>query len=169
MNKLYEKELSDLKYKMIKAEKFAKKLPLFSDKIIRDKITGDNNFVDFGETYKNLHCRWGIGRGLYETGTNRTLTNYGDKHYKKHLFNIYINTLSIYDSHEQFGLNEIVENVDVFYYDCLNSTFYATDDQIEALLDALCEWKDKACKKVKEFNKKKEIEDLKTKLEKLTA
>ena len=168
MNKEYKKELANLKARMVQAEKFAAKLPLFSKEILQGKYTEEHDHVSFGNRYKELYLDWGIGRGLFEEGTNRSLTNYRGGYYKKYLFHIYINTLCIYDSHEKFDLNEIVNKTDVFYYDTINSTFYATDEQIEGLLDALCVWKIKACEQIKEYNKTVEIKELKGKLAKLT-
>ena len=167
-NEKYKKELADLKYKMEKAERFAERLPMFSEKILQDKISGDSHWINFGEKYKDLYCAWGINRGLYEQGTNRTVTNYYGEPYKEYLFNIYINTLSQYDSHEKFGLNEIEENTLLFFYDKCNSTFYATDNQIEGVLNALCAWYEKAKIQIVEHNKQKEIEELKARLNNLT-
>ena len=168
MNDEYKKELADLRYKMQKAEGFAKKLPIFSEEILKRKLSEDESWIKFGDRYKGLYCAWGINRGLYEQGTNREATNYKGKPYKEYLFSIYINTLSQYNSHESFDLGEIQENTPLFFYDCLNSTFYATDDQIEGLLDALCEWYENAKKKIVEHNKKEKIAKLKADLVKLT-
>ena len=113
MNEQYEEELETLKDKMLKAEKFAERVPCFSKEILSGKITGEEEWIKFGNYYKNLHCAWGINRGLYEQGTSRSLTNYRGKNYKEHLFNIYINTLTVYDSHEKYGLNEIKDKIDL--------------------------------------------------------
>ena len=165
----YKKELADLKYKMQKAEEFSVKLPVFSKEILERKLSGDEPWIKFTEIYKSLCLTWGVNRGIYETGSKRTVSNYyTDKPYKEYLFNIYVNTLSVYGSHEKFGLSDIQKETPVFFYDCSNSTFYATDDQINGLLEALNSWHEKASKQVIEFNKRKEIEALKEKLEKLT-
>ena len=168
MNEEYEKELAYLKYKMEKAEKFAKKLPIFSDQILRNKNTEDEQSIHFGDRYKGLYLGWGIRRSLFETGTNRTVTNYPGDSYKEYLFHIYINTLSQYNSHEHFGLDDICESIPLFFYDKLNSTFYATDEQIETLLDSLLEWRKQADKKLVEHNRQEKIKQLKSDLEKLT-
>jgi hypothetical protein len=77
------------------------------------------------------------------------------------LFNLHINTLTLYDSYEDFGLGEILNEIEIFYYDRISSTLYATDEQIEGLN----EWYMKAISKVKEFNLNKEKEELKKRLE----
>lgn len=165
----YKKELEDLEKQMINAEKFAEKLPIFSSDILCGKLQSDANYIKLGSTYKTVYFGWGIKRGLYKTGTNRTVTNYKNDNYEEFLFNIYINTLSMYDSHENLGLDEICKNTPVFFYDCLNSTFYATDDQIVDLLEALVTWYDNAIKQIGPLNKKKQIAELKAKLDKLES
>jgi len=164
----YNEELKLLKAKMLKAEEFSKKLPLFSTKIINEKLTADMNWIQFGNYYKTLSCGWGINRGLYTKGTNRDVTNYvSDDHYSAHLFSIYINTLSIYDSHNKYGLESIKDNITLFYYDALNSTFYVADEHIEALLDALVEWEGAACIKAAEDGKQAKIYALQNKINQL--
>lgn len=167
MIEVYKEELKVLKYKMQKAEKFSKKLPIFSETILDRKLSGDEPWIQFGDGYKNLHCNWGINRGLFESGTNREVTNYSGKPYKEYLFCVYINTLTLYNSHEKFGLEKIQEGIPLFFYDIWNSTFYATDSQIEALLDALCAWYDNTKKQVIEHNKQEQIKELQKKLDKL--
>jgi hypothetical protein len=167
MNEEYEKELSDLKYKMQKAESFAEKLPIFSNEILSRKLSSDASYIRFSERYKAMPLTWGLNRGLFETGTKRTVTNYNGDSYKEYLFSIYINTLSMYDSHENFGLYEIKDKVPIFFLDGLNSTFYATDDQVEGLLDALLAWYERAIKQIVEHNKEQEILKLTEKLERL--
>ncbi len=43
-----------------------------------------------------------------------------------------------------FNLYESLEGVDIFFTDTSNTTFYVTDENIEAFLDALSEWHAKA-------------------------
>jgi len=167
MNEIYTKELEDLKEKMLKAEAFAKKLPIFADIILREKLTEDNNNMKFGYKYKDLHLAWGINRNIYASGSNIQPTNYKGKEFRGKLFCIYINTLSIYDSHEKFGLNEVKDSTDVFHYDQSNSTFYVTDEQIEGLLETLVTWKKKAITELELFNKAAKIKELSEQLEKL--
>ena len=160
MREEYEKELKDLTYKMEKAEAFAKELPLFSKEILYDKLQSDALWIKFGSKYKGVYFDWGINRVAYETGTIRTVTNYRGDAYKASLFCIYVNTLSMYDSHEEFGLGEICDKVPLFFYDKLNTTFYATDSQIEELLNALADWHSNAIEELKAHNKAAKIEKL---------
>jgi hypothetical protein len=170
MLKEYEEDLKALKHKMIAAEKFAKELPLFAKKILADKINGDANWIKFGEHYKTMHFAWGIKRGFYSTGGNRTVTNYpAEDGYNEHLFCIYINTLTIYDSHENYGLHDIEKQTKLFFYDKCNSTFYVTDEHIESLLDNLVAWKDKAIALAREDSKQGKIDKLQAQIDKLKS
>lgn len=145
MRKEYENELSELRKRMEGAETFATTLPHFEGTIISNKYDGTEDYIRFGEKYDGMPFPWGISRGRYRDGTGRMLLNYGESsNYDEYLFSLYINTLVLYDSHNEYGLEKIADDVDVFYYDNLNSTFYATDDQIMPLLDSLSEWYQKA-------------------------
>lgn len=167
MIKQYENEIKELKEKMILAEKFAKVVPIFSENILDNKLSGNEQWHKFGDFYKKVYFPWGVNRGLYKSGTNRNVTNYDGGEYNEYLFNVYINTLSMYDSHNKHDLEKICDSVDVFFYDKCNSTFYVTDENIESLLDELCEWYEKAREKQAELNNKNEIIKLQQKLDKL--
>jgi len=165
----YKKELKEIKISMKKAEAFAKRLPLFSKTILDEKLSGEESYMSFGDTYKNMYIALHIQRGLYEHNSLRNVTNYDNGHYKEYLFCIYINTFNIYNSHEEHGLGEVKDKVDLFFYDKLNTTFYVNDDNIEKLLDALCLWRDKALKKRKIDLKADKITDLKKQLKELES
>ena len=51
----YLKELKQLKIKMIEAEKFAEKIPVFAGQILDYKYTGNENWIKFGEKYKDTY------------------------------------------------------------------------------------------------------------------
>lgn len=145
MRKEYEDELLKIRDRMDAAENFAEKLPHFEELIIANKYDGTEEHINFGGRYNGMPYPWGISRGRYRDGTDRMLWNYEEtSNYDEYLFSLYINTLSLYDSHSKYGLAKIADDVDVFFYDDLNSTFYATDDQIMPLLDSLSEWYQKA-------------------------
>ena len=139
MNTLYENELEALRQKMIKAEYFANVVPIFADKIIKDKITGEEEWVRFDDIYKNLYLKWGINRGLFRSNSSRSISNYPKKH-NCYLWCIYINTCDLYDSHEKYDLFLIPEKTPVFFYDYNNTTFYCQDSEIEGLLECLNDW-----------------------------
>ena len=133
-NEEYLKELEVLKKAMIRAEEFAEELPVFKDVIINRKL--DSNFVGrISDKYKSLYLSWGINRYFYKDDKN--ITNYsGDANL--YLFNIYINTLSLYDSHEKYGLQDL--DIKCFFFDKTNTTFYIEEENIEEALEILNEW-----------------------------
>lgn len=162
----YEKELKELRERMYQAEAFAEKVPYFADIILSNKYTMYDEWIQFTQTYKGMSFPWGINRSHFSSGSNRAITNYPEPH-NIYLWNVYINTLTLYDDHEKFGLYDIVNDVDVFFLDESNSTFYATDEQIIPLLDRLVEWYNDALSNIKEHRNKKRVEELKRELAKL--
>ena len=162
----YEKELEELKARMLAAEEFSIALPIFKEDIIERKLTASDEIIRFNSWFKGFYFAWDISRSHYEKGANREVTNYHKPH-DIHLFSLYINSLSIYDSHEEYGLDELHEKVDVFFYDKLNSTFYATDEQIEPLLEALVVWKEQAVVLNKADSRQGKIDSLQEQIDQL--
>lgn len=143
-----------------KVVEFSKKIPLFEKRIIDNNIVEDDS-VWFGDSYKDLYLSWGINRWKC---SQKNMTNYeGD--FEGYLFVIYVNTLSLYDSHNKYDLHELSKLA--YYYDAVNSTFYVEDEKIELFLDSLNEWYLKARDKAHDDSKIKEIEKLKQKLQEL--
>lgn len=150
MRKEYKKELEKIKIKMKQAEEFAIKLPIFEKQIISNKYTGNENYLKFGNSYKKFYTSWGINRGLFSSDSQRTITNYkGD--YTEYLWSIYVNCYSLFNNNHKFGLEEVVKETELFFFDKLNSNFYATDEQITDLLENLNDWYIKAMKENKVF------------------
>lgn len=164
----YEKELKELREKMIRAEKFAEKIPYFRDFIITNKIDGTEGSVFFTTHYKKISFNWGLFRERYVSGTDRYIINYPDKH-DKYLFSVYLNPLTLYGVHECFGLERVLEESTVFFFDKLNSTFYVEDEHIERFLESLNNWYVNAVEELKRYKANKEIEELKSRLSKLTG
>ena len=146
---------------MEEAEEFAKKFPVFAKQILENKYTGNEDWINFGSTYKKIYFKWDIRRGLYKTGTPGNVSNYRGKSYTKFLFCLYVNTYSLFDHHYSFDLDRVAEKIDLFHYDNFNSTFYATDEQVIPLLDKLSNWYVKAQKENKVLLQQKQIEKAK--------
>lgn len=173
MRETYKKELDDLKIKMEKAEIFAETLPDLSEQILERKFTGDEHWIDFGDNGEQMFSTWKIKRGFFDSETTRYVTNYSKPH-KEFLFSIYINCYSLFDVGSDFEVERIASQVPLFFYDSLNTTFYATDGQFADLLKALKEWHTEARKKatiLKENQRiekaQKEIESAKAKIDSL--
>lgn len=156
----YAAELAALKERMEDAQEFAEKFPMFRDVIIREKLSQKWEYVKFGERYKSLTLRWGINRGRFDSTTGRHVTNYAKPH-NLFLFSLYFNSCDLFDSDEEFGLEELAKIDGVFFFDNLNSTFYVTDEAIGRFLDAANEWYLSVIEKMKEDKKRKRIEEAK--------
>ena len=161
MNKEYEKELKDLKEKMVGAEKLAEKFPCFKDYILKNKLTENNGFLSFGKVYKKLCLNWGIIRMIFDSNSNVNITNYKGKYSNKRLFKLYFNSLSLYDSNNDYGLDKLAKEDGVFFFDDLNTEFYIEEQYIGQFLDKANDWFIKAVKELKEERlkiRKKELE-----------
>ncbi len=169
MIEIYKKELKELKERMEKAEKFANKIPVFKNIIIERKLTGEEDYIDFGSRYKDIHLSWGIKRCNYISGTNRTIANYDNDDYNVYLFDIYFNTLDLFGDgiYKKFDLEKIRDKVKVFFYDEINSTYYIEDEHIEEFLEEANKWYLEAKKQVIKYRKEQEIKKLKEKLAEL--
>ena len=158
----YKKELDELKTKMEKAEEWSNKMPYFKDDILDGKITGEEQWLDYGRRYKNIRLSWGLKRGWYDG-----VKNYNGDFKPQFLWYIYINTLSLYGLHEKFGLGNITNKCKVFFYDRMNGTFYLNDEYIGDFLDNLCEWYKVAISSVEDSKKKERVRKLEEELCKL--
>lgn len=161
----YKQELEDLEMIMIEAQKFAEKLPVFSKQILRNKFT--ENFTGKMETsYDGLYYGWGINRYFYDKKEN--ITNYRESIKPQYLWSVYINQYSLFgDNYTDTGIDDVCKPLDLFFYDVLNTTFYATDEQIVPLLDALSAWYKEAKEINAQFAKDKKRRDLEKQLEQL--
>ncbi len=170
MRKEYLEELEALKTKMEKAEAFAEKLPVFAEHILSYKLSGDEDWSCFGKQYKKIPLHWGIKRGFYKSGGNRYVNNYPKNTvYAQHFFCIYINTIDLFNEHNNFDLHQYIKNVDVFFADECNSTFYVTDEHIHAFLEAMNTWYCDALLKLEKHNLQQKEAKLKKELKEIQA
>lgn len=152
--------------KMEKAEVFADQLPLFRDVILSQKMTWYSEHTKFWNKYKNIYLSWWINRLHFTSWTPRNITNLKAK-YDVYLYEIYVNTYSLYDSNENHWLEELAKIELVYYFDISNSKFYITDEWIEIFLEALNEWYLKAIDLANEEYKMKQIKELQRQIDSL--
>lgn len=169
MRQEYIDELTALKTKMEKAEAFAERLPVFAEHILEYKITGEEDWLKFGDRYKKIPLNWGICRGLYLNGATRKIMNKYTPFKDGHYFSIYINSCSLFDGHNLFDLYKSFDGVEIYHIDSMNSTFYLTDENIEPFLEKLNDWYIRACEQLKEVKEKERIEKLEKELTELKA
>ena len=168
-HKPYQEELDEMKARMIKSQELAERFPCFEKNILNNKTQENGNHYSLGDKYKNLYLGWGVNVVRYDA-TNaeqqkRYMTNFTGEHDGGMFVNIYINTYSLYDSHVQYGLEELAK--EVFYYDKSNSTFYIEPDKLCAFMPKLLDWYDNAIKENCKESKELEKQRLKDKLEAL--
>ena len=169
MLEIYKKELEAMEAKMLESIAWAEKLPIFAEVIMKEKLTGKEDYCSYGEKYKNIWLRWGINRGFYSQ--RRTITNCAPGSYEGFFFKIYVNCYSLFSinsADEDFGLYESLKNVDIFFIDHSNSTFYITDGNIENFLETLNDWYVKADKQANIYHLKLELLKAENKVAKYT-
>jgi len=157
----YKQELKAIEREMIAAASFAEKLPIFADVIMRDKLNGTEEYRVYTTRYKDIPLVWGVIRSFHATCGSRTIIN-------RYLFSIHVNTISLYDLNDDFGLYEALKDVDIFFADTSKSTFYVTDENIESFLEALNSWYLVASKKAKKVYLQNELKRAQKDVEKYT-
>ena len=73
----------------------------------------------------------------------------------------------MFDHHEEFDIDKAADNIPIFFYDKANTTFYATDEQITELLEALNKWYVKATKENEKYLKQQKKEKLEKQLKEI--
>lgn len=146
--------------KLIRIEKMIKRFPIFRDYIIDNRVESDKyDWYKLGERYKDTPYNWGISFGLFLETTSKTISNYRGKDYgEKWLFRLYFNSISLFDSYNQYNLDKIFPKA--FFYDEHNSTYYIEEKDIEEFLEKANQW-------YLESKKANQIEKNKEKIEKL--
>ena len=163
------KEITDLYNKMVKVEYFADTFPCFKEIILKRKMTWDEHMCNnFWDRYKWVYFSSDIRRIHYNSDQTQYkwhITNFVWD-YNCRVFNIYVNTYTLYDSHEKYWLDEL-DKPWVFFFDKLNSTFYINDHYIETFLEEYIVWYENAKKSEAEARKEERKLFYEKELEKL--
>lgn len=159
----YINELNALKNKMIEAEKFAERLPLFKDYILKNKLNNRNNVSHLGEEVLDVYLGQAIRLYNYSEIYLGTPTNYNGKPISIPLVVFYINRYSmfgddVYDNIDK-DLNESVKDL-VYFYDSINGKYYIAEENLEEFCDKLSIWYKLALAKNKQFVAQKKKEKL---------
>lgn len=159
----YIDEMKTLKNKMIEAEKFAERLPLFKDYILKNKISNRNNVSHLGEKVLDVYLGQAIRLYNYSEIYLGTPTNYNGKPISIPLVVFYINRYSMfgddfYDNIDK-DLNESVKDL-VYFYDSINGKYYVTEENLEEFCNKLSIWYKLALAKNKQFVAQKKKEKL---------
>lgn len=133
-----DKKIEVLKAKRKSILKFADKLPIFREEIIKQELTGSESHIHFGDRYKSIYLNWGIYRLFYQSVLD--MSNYRGDDSSGYFFRMYINSFSLYDLCDNLDLELYLKDVNIFFFDKSNTTIYVDDDNIEDLLEALNKW-----------------------------
>ena len=151
--------------KMLEAEEFAKRLPLFKDFILSNKIDNKNMVAQLGEKVLDVYLGQAIRLYNYSEVNNGTPTNYLGNPIKVPLIVFYINRYSMFGDDFYDNIDkELDASVDdlVYFYDSINSKYYVTEENLEEFCDKLSIWYNNAIEKNKQYS----IEQKKIRLQK---
>ena len=160
MKTLHYQPYIDEMNKMLKAEEFAERLPLFKDYILKNKIYDiKRNRLPLGEKVLDVY----FGQMIYFYNLGMELTNYKHNPIEIPLIVFYINRYSMfgddfYDNIDK-DLNESVKDL-IYFYDSMNSKYYVTKENLEEFCSKLSIWYKLALAKNKQFVAQKKKEKL---------
>ena len=162
---LIELKNTEEKYKKVTA--FAAKLPLFSKNIIRDELTGES-YSRLTSWWKTLNLQWGVNWDV-----NVDLTNRGTPLKKDEigLVSVYINCYCLFpeECYDTASAALHNANIEAFYIDWMNSTFYFKPSEVEAGMEALHDWYLKMTSQIKDIQQAKRRAELLVELAKLES
>jgi hypothetical protein len=131
-----QKELIRFEKRIGNIQAFADEMPEpFKSRIINGMMTKEG-WNHIGGSYKETPYDWGIIYGLFGDA-GREITNYKKQHSPVWLFKLYINSYSLFKANVAINHTQAPPH---FFFDHLNTSFYATTDQIIPLLDWINDW-----------------------------
>ena len=161
----YIDELNALTSRMLEAEEFAERLPLFKDYILKNKINTNHTISHLGEKVLDVYINQAIRLCNYSENFKGTPTNYNGKPISIPLVVFYINRYSMFGDDFYDNIDkELDASVDdlVYFYDSLNSKYYVTEENLEEFCSKLSIWYNNAIDKNKQYS----IEQKKIRLQK---
>jgi hypothetical protein len=145
---------------------FAELIPLFGERILRGKVEG-NEYCQLADRYKETYFAWGIN-----WQTTKAVNHPKELPMLQGLVNIYINCLYMFGedvySETNASVDKLAKEIDCYYYDYLNSSFYFLPDQLEYGLDKINDWYVTTKGSIESILKQKKIEKLQAELLGLT-
>ena len=163
MKTLYYQPYIDELNRMLEAEKFAERLPLFKDFILKNKINNKNMVAQLGEKVLDVYLGQAIRLYNYSEIYLGTPTNYNGKPISIPLIVFYVNEYSMFGDN---FYDEIIKDLDesvkdlVYFYDSINGKYYVTEENLEEFCNKLSIWYKLALAKNKQFVTQKKKEKL---------
>ena len=149
--------------RMLEAEEFAKRLPLFKDFILKNKINNKNMVAQLGEKVLDVYLGQAIRLYNYSEIYLGTPINYNGKPISIPLIVFYVNEYSMFGDN---FYDEIIKDLDesvkdlVYFYDSINGKYYVTEENLEEFCNKLSIWYKLALAKNKQFLAQKKKEKL---------
>ena len=147
--------------RMLEAEEFAERLPLFKDYILKNKINTNHTISHLGEKVLDVYIGQAIRLCNYSENFKGTPTNYNGKPISIPLVVFYINRYSMFGDDFYDNIDkELDASVDdlVYFYDSINSKYYVTEENLEEFCSKLSIWYNNAIDKNKQYSiEKKKI------------
>ena len=163
MKTLYYQPYIDELNRMLEAEEFAKRLPLFKDFILKNKINNKNMVAQLGEKVLDVYLGQAIRLYNYSEIYLGTPINYNGKPISIPLIVFCINRYSMFgdDFHDEIikELNESVKDL-VYFYDSINGKYYVTEENLEEFCNKLSIWYNLALYENRKFVAQKKKEKL---------
>ena len=166
MKTLHYQPYIDEMNKMLEAEEFAERFPLFKNYILKNKITNTGrNVTQLGEKVLDVYIGQEIRLCNYSKTLKGTPTNYRGEPIEVPLIVFYINRYSIFGD---YFYEEIIKELDasvddlVYFYDSINSKYYVTEENLEEFCSKLSIWYNNVIEKNKQYS----IEQKKIRLQK---
>ena len=163
MKTLYYQPYIDELNRMLEAEEFAERLPLFKDYILKNKINNKNMVAQLGEKVLDVYLGQAIRLYNYSEIYLGTPTNYNGKPISIPLIVFYVNEYSMFGDnfYDEIikDLNESVKDL-VYFYDSINGKYYIAEENLEEFCNKLSIWYKLALAKNKQFVAQKKKEKL---------
>ena len=160
----YIDELNALTSRMLEAEEFAERFPLFKNYILKNKITNTGrNVTQLGDKVLDVYIGQEIRLCNYSENFKGTPTNYNGKPISIPLIVFYINRYSMFGDDFYDNIDkELDASVDdlVYFYDSINNKYYVTEENLEEFCSKLSIWYKLALAKNKQFVAQKKKEKL---------
>ena len=149
--------------RMLEAEEFAKRLPLFKDFILKNKINNKNMVAQLGEKVLDVYLGQAIRLYNYSETFKGTPTNYNGKPISIPLVVFYVNKYSMFgdDFYDEIikDLDESVKDL-VYFYDSINGKYYIAEENLEEFCNKLSIWYNLALYENRKFVAQKKKEKL---------
>jgi len=173
MHELLQKHVDSVLVAYKQRDALITKLPQYASTIAGHYVSDVPFNGNLANYYKDMQLRWGIDYCEYFGETGRVPTQYHGIGSAESvgLCSVYLNSLSLFKdecySYAEQELGKVVDDVECFHYDYMNSTFYFLPEQLDAGLQKIYTWYNSVKSKTDSILKEKQIKELEKQLQSL--